>query len=61
MIKLNTTQHILVIGEEVVKSGSKEDLMSHYKIQLSIYKQSNERPSQEPSIWKLVKSPSKNK
>jgi len=49
--------YILVIGEEVVANGQKADLLIKYNAQLKIYKESGGRPSKEPSIWKLDKSP----
>ena len=51
--------YILLIGEELIKGGQKADLLPKYNAQLKVYKESGGRPSKEPTIWKLDKSPSK--
>jgi hypothetical protein len=51
------SDYILFVGEEIVgNSTNMESLIPNFKTQEKLYKISR-RPSQEPSIWKLVKKP----
>jgi hypothetical protein len=48
---------ILVVGDDVVNSGTSEYLEFAYQECLQIYYDSSMKPSKKPSIWKCIKEP----
>ena len=48
-------KYILIIGDEVIGSGSERELTPLYEAQVKVYER-DKRPSKKPSLFKLVKT-----
>lgn len=49
-------KYILIIGDEVIGSGSERELTPLYEALVKVYER-DKRPSKKPSLFKLVKTP----
>lgn len=52
-------KYLLTIGDDVIDSGSKSELLPKYNNALKTYEQSNFRPSKQPLLWVLEEKPNK--
>jgi hypothetical protein len=48
---------ILVVGDDVITSGTEQAMVDIYLIKLEAYNKSGHLPSKMPSIWKCIKEP----
>ena len=48
-------KYILIIGDEVIGSGSERELTPLYEALVKVYER-DKRPSKKPSLFKLVKT-----
>jgi len=56
----DTTLHLLTVGDNIITSGTKQQIKKEYEEALKKYKDDG-RPSKEPNVWQWVKMEEKKK